>query len=246
MKKIFTILMLTAISFASRSQEILVPNKNVVDKNWVNNQSYQMVWSMLRDTAKLTIGTVDTKVEVLKDKIQVITSVKMKSSPEPWIDSTIVNRADLSPIYHSSYNMQRDMVLNFNKQITGFYKDKVTGKTTSIAQEVKPGYFDSNFYPGLITWLPLKLGYKADIDVYDYNPKGKTGVVKAHVLGVTEGNYPSKKLGERKVWIVEVADEIGSGPDGRMFCHIDQLNRQLYKQRIVAGGRTMEMTLVEN
>ncbi|MFD2288594.1 hypothetical protein GJU39_10910 [Pedobacter petrophilus] len=247
MKKIsFTFLLLAAMPFLSWSQEMITPKKNLVDKKWIKNKDYQMVWTMLRDTSSMKIGIVNTKVNVSGDQIVVITEVKMNAVPSPWIDSTIVKRTDLSPVYHASYNVQRDMVLNFGKEVKGFYKDKASGKTTEIAQTVAPGYFDSNFYPMLVNWLPLKTGYKADLDIYDYNPKGKTGVIKAHILNVSEGKYPSKKLGERKVWIVEVSDEISDTPAGKSIYQIDQLTRQLYKQKIIAGNRVMEMTLVEN
>lgn len=241
-----TLLCLAAMPFLGLSQERITPHKNIVDKKWIKNQNYQMVWTMLRDTTSMKIGIVNTKIEVLANQILVITEVKMNANPSPWIDSTTVNRADLSPVYHASYNAQRNMSIHFGKEITGFYQDKVANKTTAIAQKVPAGYFDSNFYPMLINWLPLKTGYKADLDIYDYNPKGKMGVIKAHILSVSEGIYHTQKLGDRKVWIVEVSDEIGTSADSKSIYQIDQLNRQLYKQKILVGNRTMEMTLVEN
>ncbi|MFW0716853.1 hypothetical protein [Pedobacter sp. N23S346] len=246
MKKIyFTLFWLATIPFLGLSQEMITPKKNLIDKKWIKNRSYQMVWTVVRDTSKMKIGVVDTKVEVAGDQILVITAVKMNANPSPWIDSTIVNRADLSPVYHASYNMQRDMSLHFNDVITGFYKDKAANKTTEISQKVASGYFDSNFYPMLINWLPLKMGYQADFDIYDYNPKGKTGVIKAHILGVSEGKYRSSKLGERKVWVVNVSDDISGSADSKSIYVIDQLTRQLFEQKITVGNRIMEMTLVE-
>lgn len=97
----------------------------------------------------------------------------------------------------------------------------------------------------LINWLPLNSTFKTDINIYDYNPNGKKGLLKAQVLGVKEGSYQSKKLGKRMVWIVAVSDEIG-GPNGaKSLYYIDQLTRQTLKQEITIGGRVMEMTLVE-
>lgn len=245
-KILFTLLTFAALPFLGRSQELIKPQNNLVDKQWIKGQNYQMVWTILRDTASMKIGMVTTKVNVAKNQILVITEVKMNSVPTPWIDSTIVRSATLSPVYHASYNAQRDMSIHFGSEITGFYQDKVANKTTAIAQKLPAGYFDSNFYPMLINWLPLKVGYKADLDIYDYNPKGKMGVIKAHILSVSEGTYRTQKLGDRKVWIVEASDEIGGSADSKSIYQIDQLNRQLYKQKIMAGNRVMEMTLVEN
>ena len=244
-KNIFILILIAALPFLGMGQQTVSPKKNIVDKKWIKNRNYKMSWAMRRDTASIPIGEVDTDIAVLADQIRVITKVKMKSSPTASsIDSTIVSRADLSPAYHSSYNVQRNMSIRFGKEVTGFYQDKSTTKTTAISQPVAAGYFDSNFYPVLIQWLPLKVGYQADFDIFDYNPKGKTGVIKAHVIGVSEGKYLSRKLGVRKIWVVEVSDEI-SNADSKSIYEIDQLTRQLYKQKIIAGNRIMEMVLVE-
>jgi hypothetical protein len=241
----FFILVLNLLSLTSRSQQIIVTKKNVAEKKWIHDQSYEMNWTMLKDTVRLEIGTVNISVKVTKKTVLVITEVKIKSAPSSWVDSTIVQKVDLSPIYHSSYNAQRDMVIHFGKDVTGFYRDKQTGKTTQIAQIVKPGYFDSNFYPMLINWLPLNPKLIADINIYDYNPKGKSGLLKAKIVGVTQGTYQSIKLGKRKVWVVKVSDEIGGINGSSTVTYIDQSTRQTYKQHISAGGRSMEMTLVE-
>lgn len=245
MKKSYLILLLyAAMPFIGWSQQVISPNKNLVNKKFIHNQHYQMEWTMLKDTSRFTVGLVDTKVGVTGDKIQVITTVKMKSSPSSWIDSTIVKTADFSPVYHASYNAQREMAIEFGTEIKGFYHDKTSGKKTAIAQQVEPGYFDSNFYPMLINWLPLKTGFKADLNIFDYNPNGKTGVIKAHILNVSEGKYRTKNSGDRKVWIVEASDEISSA-GGKSIYQIDQITRQLYLQRITMGNRIMEMKLVE-
>lgn len=241
---IFFIQVLTLVALTSWSQQIIVPKKNVAEKKWIHDQSYQMKWTMLKDTVRFEIGIVNMIVKVTKKTALVITEVKLKSTPSSWIDSTIVQKSDLSPVYHSSYNGQRDMALHFGKDVTGFYRDKQTGKTTQIVQNVKPGYFDSNFYPMLINWLPLNQKLTADINIYDYNPKGKSGLLKAQIVKVTQGTYQSIKSGKRKVWVVKVSDEIGVNGSSTIS-YIDQVTRQTYKQHISAGGRTMEMTLVE-
>jgi hypothetical protein len=245
-KHIYTLLFFVFTTLTVRSQQLIVPGKNVADKQWIQAKTYQMDWSMLMDTMRITIGTVNTNIAILNDKVQVITNVTLKAASSSWVDTTIVRKADLSPVYHASYNSQRDMVLYFGKQVKGWYTDKTTGMKTGISQETATGYFDSNFYPLLIGWLPLQPGYKAEIPIYDYNPDGKNGIIKAYILDVTEGTYKSTKLGLRKVWSVTVKDEIGNNADTKSIYEIDQLTRQLYKQRITAGGRIMEMVLTED
>jgi hypothetical protein len=243
--RIFFLLVINLVTLTCLSQQTIVPKKNIAEKKWIHDQHYQMNWTMLKDTVMLEIGIVNIRVKVAEKTILIVTDVKIKSAPSSWIDSTIVQKEDLSPIYHSSYNAQRDMAINFGKDVTGFYRDKKTAKTTRFAHNVKPGYFDSNFYPMLINWLPLKPKLRADINIYDYNPNGKTGLQKVQIVGITQGSYESKKFGKRKVWVVEVSDEIGGINGSTTISYIDQSTRQTYKQQISAGGRTMEMTLVE-
>lgn len=239
------IAILNLIALTCWSQQLIVPQKNRAETKWIHDRNYQMSWTALRDTTSFEIGIVNTTIKVSATTVLVITQVKLKASPTSWIDSTIVQKADLSPVYHSSYNAQRDMALQFGKDITGFYHDKQTGKTTEILQTVKDRYYDSNFYPTLITWLPLKPLLKADINIFDYNPNGKIGLLKVQIRNVTDGVYQSKKSGKRAVWVVEVSDGIGAEGASSIY-YIDKLTRQLCKQHISAGGgRVMDMTLIE-
>ena len=133
------------------------------------------------------------------------------------------------------------MVLNFGKIVTGFYNDKLKQKHTVISDTTRTAYFDSNMYPVLTTWLSLKEGYKKNISIYDYNPSGKIGVIKASVKQVTSGIYESIKSGSRDVWILTVSDEIGNNANDFMTYYIDKKDRRLWKQEIKAGGRKMLM-----
>jgi len=245
-KKLYLIVLFSTFLLSLSAQQRLVPKKGIAENKWIHNQSFDMDWTMLRDTLSIPLGRVSVKVEVSADQVIVITEVDLNKSMSAWIDSTIVKRSDLSPVYHSSYNEQRNMVLHFQDRIHGFYLDKQTGKMTQIEQDVNPGYFDSNFYPTLINWLPLKAGFKSELNIYDYNPMGESGILKVHIRSVKEGIYESRKLGRRKVWVVEVADEIGRKTETTSIYQIDQLTRQLFKQTISSSGRLMNMTLVEN
>lgn len=242
----YAVLFFLSLSFLeSHAQTKLVPAKNAVERKWMSSQKYEMVWYALRDTARFEIGKVLTEINNSADKITVITQVNMKRSNTPWIDSTIAMANDLSPVYHSSYNAQRDMALNFGKIVTGYYSDKIKKTTTIIKDTTKEDYFDSNLYPVILTWLPLKEGYKQDISIYDYNPSGRIGVIKASVEDVKKGKHETERSGSREVWIVTVSDEIG-GSDSKMTYYIDQADRKLWKQEINAGARKMLMLRVEN
>jgi hypothetical protein len=232
---------LSILTVGGDAQTLLIPGENVVEKKWIGNTAYQMTWYALKDTLRMEIGDLSTEIKTDKSSITVVTNVRIKSRNTPWVDSTIADINTLKPIHHSSYNSQRDMVLDFGKIVSGFYKDKVTNKNISISDTTTTDYFDSNLYPTLIGWLPLRQGYRQDISIYDYNPTGKIGVIKAYVKEVKTGTYQSSLSGLRDVWIVTVTDEIGNGENGISIYYLDKSNRKLWKQEINAGGRKMLM-----
>lgn len=232
---------LTIAAFTSNAQNLLIPNKKSFDKKWVNNTSYQMTWYALRDTAKFEMGKVTTQISIDKTNLTVVTQVSMKNMKTPWVDSTVANLKTLKPIRHSSYNMQRDIVLNFGKIVTGYYNDKIKKIKTIVNDTTNSDYFDSNLYPLLIGWLPLDNNYTQQISIYDYNPAAKIGVLKASVQHVSSSTYQTDKNGMRDVWVVTVADEIGNGDNGISTYYFDKIDRKLWKQEINASGRKMLM-----
>jgi hypothetical protein len=243
--KILFFSILTIASFTSNAQNVLTPSKKSFEKKWVKNTNYQMTWYALKDTSKFEIGKVTTQILVDKTNLTVITQVSMQNMKTAWVDSTIANIKTLKPIRHTSYNMQRDMVLNFGKIVTGFYNDKMKKSSMIINDTTNSEYFDSNLYPVLIGWLPLNEGYKQDFSIYDYNPSAKIGILKASIKEVKSGFYQSEKSGSRNVWIVTVTDEIGNGENGVSTYYFDKLSRKLWKQEIDVNGSKMLMKLVE-
>ena len=134
------------------------------------------------------------------------------------------------------------MALNFGKVVTGFYRDKIRKKDMTISDTTRTPYFDSNLYPVLIRWLPLREGFTQKIAIYDYNPSAKIGVISASVDKVSTGTYGSRTSGLRNVWVVDVTDEISNG---KSTYFIDKKDRRLWKQTMEAGRRSMMMVVIE-
>ena len=245
MKKTILVTIIAIASFTSNAQSLLIPSKNAFEKKWVKPVNYQMIWYALKDTLIFEIGKVTTQILTNKNNLTVITQVDMKNMKTTWIDSTVANLNTLKPIKHSSYNMQRDIVLNFGKTVKGFYNDKIKKSNTIVNDTASNNYFDSNLYPILIGWLPLENNFKQDISIYDFNPNTKTGVIKASIKNVINGSIKTDKNGVRDVWIVTVSDEIGNGENGIITYYFDKLDRKLWKQDINANGHKMMMKLVE-
>lgn len=212
------------------------PNNNEVINSLIKDEHYQMKWYALQDTAKTEIAQVYTSVLKENDHILFKTTVKMVNNPD-WVDETIVELPNLKPIKHSSTNIQRDMLLSFEKEskVSGYYLDKANNKRTEINEKFDGDFFDSNIYPQLIRWLPLKENYKTEISIFDYNPKTSIGIVKAYVTDTKSGVYKDKT-----VWIVYVTDDI-SNKHTISILYIDTHTREILKQEINMGTTKMLM-----
>jgi hypothetical protein len=243
-KPLFILLAIFGTFVQLHSQEKpLSPLNNPANKSLLKSETSEMNWFMLKDTLKVQIGKVQTQIQKKKEKIYIITTVDMKQSTTKWVDSTIVETQNFKPVYHSSFNQQRDMVLKFGEKITGYYLDKKTGTKTNISEEVHKPFFDSNFYPQLIRLLPLKEGYSNTISIFDYNPAAKIGAITATIKNTQETTITFK--GQKKqVWKVETTDDISNNTAISTY-YIDKSTRKILKQEIDFGGRKMLMELVD-
>jgi len=159
----------------------------------------------------------------------------MKQAPDAkWTDSTLVKISDFAPIYHSSYNLNRDMVIKSGKdKATGYYLDKKTQKKDVIDISAAH-YFDSSSYAMLIRYLPLKENYTAEISIFDYNPKSeKKGMMKAYILDTQKAEYKGKP-----VWVVKTNDDISNKSTTTTY-YIDTATRKIVKQDMDMAGRKM-------
>lgn len=246
MKTVLLIFLANVAAFSSFAQDSTIkPSNNPFDSKRIKNESYKMVWYIKQDTSKIEIGKINTEIKKAKDNVIVITTIDMAKGQTKWVDSTIAKINNLKPIYHSSFNMQRDMVLHFDKKVTGYYLDKKTNVKSDINVETATNdYFDSNIYPQLIRWLPLKEGYQEDISIFDYNPKAKTGVIKAFLKNVRKDVFKWKNNKSRNVWVVETTDDI-SDKQVLVTFYIDIETGRLWKQEIDMQGRKMVMEYME-
>jgi hypothetical protein len=242
MRNTFLSSLFSIAALAAQSQTQLVPGDKQINTKYLKQETNQMVWYAQRDTTLMEIGKITNEVSIKSKKLYIVQQIQMKGQPL-WVDSTVVSQKTFAPIYHSSYNAQRDMVMNFGKTVTGYYADKTKKTKTTIAEKADGPYFDSNFYPNLLRTLPLSESYTATFTIFDYNPTAKIGMLQARILSVSEGRYLSKKLGERKVWLVKTSDDISAGVEVTHF--IDAYTRQLWQQEINIGSRKMVIRSVE-
>lgn len=242
-KAVFSSILSIGITFFSMGQNRLSPQNVTIDHSLVKNETTKMKWFVLQDTMKVEIGNVQTDIQKKGKDLIVISTINLNRSPVQWVDSTIVKMEHFKPIYHSSYNQQRDMVLHFKKEITGYYLDKTNDKKTIISEKTDQSYFDSNFYPQLIRWLPLKDGYSNIISIFDYNPTAKIGVITATITNVKSDTL-LRNSQSKEIWIVTTTDDISDNEVLSTY-YIEKESRKLLKQEINMKGRKMLMELVE-
>jgi hypothetical protein len=242
--KICVLLLTIGMSVQPFCQEtLLTPINNTANIDLIRSETFEMSWFMFKDSLKVQIGNIQTKIEKEKDSIILITTVNINQSTSKWVDSTIVETQSFKPKYHSSFNQQRDMVLNFGENITGYYLDNKTAIKTEISEKTNKPFFDSNFYPQLIRFLPLKNNYTNTISIFDYNPTSKIGVITATVKNTKEAtiNFNGKY---KQVWEVTITDDISNNSAINTY-YIDKSTRRILKQEIDFGGRKMLMELIE-
>ncbi len=240
----YLLLFIIGISIQGFSQETLMnPTNNTANKKLLKADTSVMSWFMLQDSLKIPIGNIQTDIEKKNEQIYIITTVSMKQAAGKWIDSTVVGARNFKPIYHSSYNQQRDMILKFGEKITGYYLDKQTNTNSPISEVASSPFFDSNFYPQLLRLLPLKNGYSTAIAIFDYNPKAKTGVLSA-TLKNTETTSIVFNGKQTQVWKLTTTDDISNNTANTSY-FIEKTTRKLLKQEVDFGGRKMLMELIE-
>lgn len=238
MKKII-VTILGVLATTTYGQEILTPGSDPIEKNTITDEAYTLDWYMVQDTIKRSVGKVDTEIIVKDDEISFVVNVKIPNTTSPWVDTTIVKRKDFAPVYHSSYNQNRDMVLKYGDSLTGYYLDKKSQEKTTINESLQASIFDSSSYPQLIRWLPFEDGYSATISIFDYNPNAKIGELSVSINQVT--SHKMKFKGNTvDVWKVDVTDDISDNQVLNTY-FISKNSRKLLKHIIDMKGREMIM-----
>lgn len=224
------------------SQQLLTPQNTVINSQLIKDETSEALWYAESAGSKIEIGSIITEFKKLNlTDLLIRTTVKMKQMPDAsWVDSTLVKTANFQPIYHSSYNSMRDMVLKFGKNtVTGYYLDKKLQKKDNI--EVPAAhYFDSSSYSMLIRFLPLKENYSSEISIFDYSPKSnKNGVMKAYIVSVQKADYKGKQ-----VWAVKTTDDISNKTTSTIY-YIDPETRKIVKQDMDLNGRKMTLEVIQ-
>jgi hypothetical protein len=236
-RNLFVIVLIIA-SIASRAQTVLVPGENIFDKKFIKNSSYEMVCYANVNGSQVEISSFNVQISTSNKTLAVYTTLRMAASQDVSIDTSIADWDTFKPIYRSSSNKVRDMVLHYGKEVTGYYYDKQSRKRQTIKDPVKNTFFDSYAYPYILGLLPLTTGYKNDIAVYDFKPGNKTNTKTARIEEVKSNLYKSNLTGEHKVWQVNVFEPATN--DSYVY-YIDKDTRRLWKIEIQTQGQQLAL-----
>jgi hypothetical protein len=136
------------------------------------------------------------------------------------------------------------MVLHYQEgKVSGWYNDKRKGVTTQTLDTVAGLYFDSNIYPHLLAWLPLKKGYTSQIPIYNFGGPENRGVFSVSITSVTEDTYTTSQNEVVKVYVVDIVD--GSSQSVSQY-FIGQKDRKTYKISTQTSRGNMILQLDDN
>ncbi len=236
--KLLLLLLYITLPFTGMCQLLIQPGNSCIEYKRIADEETTMNWYLLQDTTRIEIGKVWQRIITDSQHITLVSTVRLRHDADPRIDTTVAQRNTLRPVYHASYNPDRNMTLYFNDMVRGSYADKRLGKDLLINDTVVSPCFDSNLYPTLIRWLPLKTGFMKDLAIYDFNPRGRKGVMKASIIAVRQCDYEPEPDVLKKVWMVVVRDDLSAGTTTYF---IDVESRKLWKMIIAVGERKMLM-----
>lgn len=196
------------------------------DKKWTRNGLTEMAYYVVNGGQKTEICSFFIDINSNEKQLAVYTTLQFKNSDEVWKDTSLSHPATFQPFYRSSRSKDKEYVLKFGKEVSGYYLDKKTGKRTVIKETITGNFLDSYTYPYLLGLLPLNPGYKTGLPVYDYKPGSPANVKNASVTEVKNNIYNSALTGEHKVWQVTVVEE---ATGDRYEYYIDQESRRIWK-----------------
>ena len=210
----------------------LLPDANNFDKKFLKDIKYEMACFALLRGKEIEVSSFVVQIQKKTGLLSVYTSLKMYSTGEQWIDTSVADANTLKPVYRSSHNPNRELMLKYRKKVTGFSLIKKTNERIQIKEQVKESFFDSYIYPYILGALPLSSGYKGNLPVYDFKPGSTNNIKNTRIEEVKSNMYESEMTGEHQVWQVSIFEEL-SGEKYDYF--IDKEDRKLWKINILAA-----------
>jgi hypothetical protein len=152
-----------------QGQSLISPASNQLEKKWIKEGKYLMGYYTLSEGKYVEIANFNIDILYNSQSLTVATALRFLSSGEVWSDTSISDPANFKALYRSSSSAKRNYSIKFGSELTGYYFDKQTKKRIPINEKIKNNFFDSYTYPYLLGLLPLAVGYRAELPVFEYN-----------------------------------------------------------------------------
>ncbi len=139
------------------------------------------------------------------------------------------------PIYRSSKSKSREMVVNYGKEVSGYYYDKQTKKRHTIKDQ---GNAFLTAIPIRTCWVYYRLQPVTGTSwrCITYKPNNAGNTKKARIEEVKSNMYTSSLTGAHKVWQVSVYEE--ATKDSYVY-YIDKDTRRIWKVDILTQGQRL-------
>ncbi len=235
--KILLIILLLCIFTTTNAQ--ISPQNWQIEPIYAVNQTSTMNWFWQIDSTNVPIGDITTSVYKNNDSLLLITTVKIENSL-PWTDTTVAELPNLKPIYHSSFNAQRNMAIHYINGINAWYFDKQSQEKSTFEDGRSILFFDSNIYPFVLRFLDYNSIQTDSLLIFDYNPKLYSGVAQVYIEKVEKEILRKGKFIGEKVFKVVVTDQLSLRKIKSIY-FIQSDTRQLLRQEIHINGRVMIM-----
>lgn len=232
MKKTLFLLNLLVLNQVSIAQSITLPGDSGLDNSYIKSGLTTLEFLMNSNDSFREIGTYEIEIKRSDEELTVNSTLYFKDSDKQWEDKCVVNATTLAPIRFASQRDELNYNLHFTNKLTGEFIDIKKEVKTAIDFSIKEKFYDINIIPHLLKTLPLKLGYKTILRVYDYEATDKTTTHKVLVNEVKSDVYESSITGSHDVWKVSVFEE-STGHKYDYF--IDKGNRRIWQIIIVSN-----------
>lgn len=236
MKNIFSFLMLYLLWLPAVGQQALTAGAADFDKKWLRSGRTEMGYYVWNENKWAELYSFAYDIHATPKTVSVYTHLKSLYSEDQWTDTAVSEAGTFKPIYRSSFSNEKEYVLRFGQDVSGYYYDKKNKKKEAIKEAAGNSFFESYTYPYLLSLLPLSSGYKKDLPVYEYKPGRSDHVKLARIQSVKTNLYVSQLTGEHKVWQVSVLEE---ATNDQYEYYIDKVDRRIWKIEIRSGNQNL-------
>ena len=214
------------------AQITILPGNKSINTSLLKTGTYRMAYTISYNGKWVPLGEYVIDLSIENKQLKVNATLTFTKTTTRWTDNFVADATSFLPVSSYSDRSERTLSLSFANKLTGFYLDKKSQTKKQIDQNLPGNCFDVSVYPYIVQMLPLELGYRAILPVFDYEAADNSKIHRIEITEVKTDIYTSDLTGEHKVWKVTVLE----GNTGHLFNYfIDKTTRRIWKINIVSA-----------